>query len=131
MGGLAPRSRRSEGLSGEDPALVLISGDLRARRVPAFLRDDAKAVVQLDDHPATWGGLGLTSSVLNTTSRSAWRSYADAKEYAYRSGPHRDAMRCAGISLGRTTARSGSYAYGRSPSTGRSMAGHRSALCWG
>jgi hypothetical protein len=80
-------------LADEEPALVLISGELRARFVPAFFRDAARAVAHADGHPGYLGGLGVASSPTNTTSCSAWRSYADAKSYAYAAGHHREAMR--------------------------------------
>jgi hypothetical protein len=35
----------------------------------------------------------ITSSPLNTTSCSCWRTYEDARDYAYRPGGHLDAMR--------------------------------------
>jgi hypothetical protein len=80
-------------LSDDEPALILIAGDLRARYVRAFLRDAVKAVAHAFDQPGYLGGLGVASSPLNTTSVSAWRTYADAKEYAFKPGAHATAMK--------------------------------------
>jgi hypothetical protein len=80
-------------LGDDEPALVLIAGDLRARYVRAFLRDAMKAVAHAYTQPGYLGGLGVASSPLNTTSVSAWRSYADAKEYAFKPGAHATAMK--------------------------------------
>lgn len=91
--GWRPDTEGAEPLSDDEPALILISGDLRARWVPAFLSDNARVVGQLNREPGYLGGVGVASSLLNTTSCSAWRSYADARRYAYAQGRHRDAMR--------------------------------------
>jgi hypothetical protein len=77
----------------EEPALILISGDLRARYVPAFVQDAAGAVAHAFDQPGYLGGLAINSSPLNTTSCSCWRTYRDAREYAFKPGGHADAMR--------------------------------------
>jgi hypothetical protein len=75
-----------------EPALILISGELRARYVASFARDAAGAVAHAFEHPGYLGGLAITSSPLNTTSCSCWRTYADARDYAYGPGGHRHAM---------------------------------------
>ena len=80
-------------LSDDEPALILISGNLKARHVPVFMRDAGKAVAHAFAQPGYLGGLGINSSPLNTTSCSAWRTYADAKAYAYKPGGHAEAMR--------------------------------------
>ncbi len=59
----------------------------------AFLRDAVKAVAHAHGQPGYLGGLGVASSPLNTTSVSAWRTYADAKEYAFRPGAHATVMK--------------------------------------
>jgi hypothetical protein len=76
-----------------EPALVLISGELRARYVPAFAKDAAGAVAHAFTHPGYLGGLAINSSPLNTTSCSCWRTYQDARDYAFRPGGHVDAVR--------------------------------------
>lgn len=76
-----------------EPLLVLISGELRARYIPAFWRDGAKAVGHAFTHPGYLGGFGASSSPLNTTSVSAWRTAADSRDYAFRPGGHADALR--------------------------------------
>ena len=73
-------------LADDEPALVLISGDLRARTYVPFIRDGVAAIGQAFGHPGYLGGLGLQASPLNTTSCSAWRSYADARDYAWAAG---------------------------------------------
>ena len=80
-------------LDDDEPALVLIGGDLRARFVPAFVRDAMKAAAHAFEQPGYLGGLAINSSPLNTSSCSTWRTYADAKAYAYRPGRHSDAMK--------------------------------------
>jgi hypothetical protein len=75
-----------------EPALVLISGELHPRFVPAFFKDAAGAVAHALDHPGYLGGLAFNSSPLNTTSCSCWRTYEEASDYAYKDGGHRDAM---------------------------------------
>jgi hypothetical protein len=89
----APRVEDARPLDDEEPALIVIAGDLHARFVPAFLRDARHAVAHAFAQPGYLGGLAITSSPLNTTSCSAWRRYADAKAYAYQPGGHADAMR--------------------------------------
>lgn len=44
------------------------------------------------EHPGYLGGPAINSSPLNTTSCSCWRSYRDARAYAYGPGGHRHAM---------------------------------------
>jgi hypothetical protein len=80
-------------LSDDEPALILISGDLRLRYAPVFFRDNARAVAHAFAQPGYLGGVGISSSPVNTTSCSAWRTYADAKAYAYRQGPHSTGMK--------------------------------------
>jgi hypothetical protein len=75
-----------------EPALVLISGELHPRYVPAFLNDAVGAVAHAFEQPGYLGGLFIASSPLNTTSCSCWRTYQDARDYAYAAGGHRDAM---------------------------------------
>ena len=91
--GWVPDTSDARPLEPEEPALILISGELHVRYVPAFFHDAAGAVAHAFDHPGYLGGLAITSSPLNTTSCSCWRTYADAREYAYRPGGHLDAMR--------------------------------------
>lgn len=80
-------------LADDEPALVVISGELHARYVPRFARDQRSAVAHAHRSEGYLGGLGAQSSIWDTTSISAWRSYADAKRYAYSSGGHREAMK--------------------------------------
>jgi hypothetical protein len=90
--GWTPDVAGARPLDGAEPALILISGELRARYVPAFTQDSARAVAHAFGQPGYLGGLGIFSSPLNTTSCSCWRTYEAAREYAYRPGGHRDAM---------------------------------------
>jgi hypothetical protein len=76
----------------DEPALVFVSGDLRARGVIPFIRASFGVVGQAFSHPGYLGGLSLYSSLRNTTSCSAWRTYADARDYAFSQGPHLLAM---------------------------------------
>ena len=80
-------------LEDDEPLLVLISGELRAGALPAFVRYGARAYAHASKHPGYLGGLAMFSSVLNTTSCSAWRSSTDSREYAFRPGGHADALR--------------------------------------
>jgi hypothetical protein len=80
-------------LDGAEPALVLISGELHARYVAAFAKDAAGAVAHALGRPGYLGGLAINSSPLNTTSCSCWRTYQDARDYAFRPGGHLDAVR--------------------------------------
>lgn len=91
--GWEPNTEDAEPLGEHEPALILISGQLKARFVPAFINDGAKAVRHAFAHPGYLGGLGINNTPLNTTSCSAWRTYADAREYAFKPGGHIDAMR--------------------------------------
>ena len=91
--GWVPHTEDARPLADDEPALILISGDLHARFVPAFFTDVAPAVGHAFGHPGYLGGLAVASSLLNTTSCSAWRTYGDARAYAYRPGGHADAMR--------------------------------------
>ena len=79
-------------LDDAEPALIVIAGDLHARHVPAFMRDAQHAVAHAFAQPGYLGGLAINSGPLNTTSCSAWRTYADAKTYAYKPGGHAEAM---------------------------------------
>jgi hypothetical protein len=91
--GWTPDLTEAQPLGDDEPALILIAGNLRARYVPAFLKDAGGAVGHAFRQEGYLGGLAIQSSPLNTTSCSAWRTYADAKAYAYRPGEHADAMR--------------------------------------
>jgi hypothetical protein len=91
--GWTPDTTGARPLGDDEPALILISGELHARYVPAFARDAAGAIGHAFQHPGYLGGLAITSSPLNTTSCSCWRTYADARDYAYRPGGHLDAIR--------------------------------------
>jgi len=91
--GWTPDTADARALDDAEPALILISGELHARYVPAFARDAAGAVAHAFASPGYLGGLVISSSPLNTTSCSCWRTYADARAYAYRPGGHLDAMR--------------------------------------
>ncbi len=92
-GGWNPDTGDATPLDPDEPALILISGTLRARYMPAFQADAVHTINQAIGQPGYLGGLGLASSPLNTTSCSAWRSYRDARAYAYRPGAHASAMR--------------------------------------
>ena len=76
----------------DEPALVVIAGDLRLGGALPFLRDAPKTVAWANRHPGYLGGLAIASSRRNTTSCSAWRTYADARDYAFNAGTHREAM---------------------------------------
>jgi hypothetical protein len=91
--GWMPDTSDARDLEPDEPALVLISGELHARYVPAFARDAAGAVGHAFASAGYLGGLAISSSPLNTTSCSCWRTYEDARRYAYRPGGHLDAMR--------------------------------------
>ncbi len=91
--GWTPDTEGAEGLDDEEPALILISGDLRARWVPAFFSDAAHTIAQVEREPGYTGGLAIASGPFNTTSCSVWRAYADVRRYAFGAGHHRDAMR--------------------------------------
>jgi hypothetical protein len=91
--GWIPDADGAQPMGDDEPALMLISGNLKARYVARFFRDGAKAVAHAFDQPGYLGGLAVNSSPLNTTSCSAWRSYADAKAYAFRPGAHSTAMK--------------------------------------
>ena len=88
-----PDTEGAQPMSDDEPVLILISGQLRARYVRAFNRDAAMAVAHAFAQPGYLGGLGINSSPLNTTSCSAWRTYADAKAYAFKPGGHATAMK--------------------------------------
>jgi hypothetical protein len=90
--GWAPDVTDARPLDPGEPALILISGELRARFAPAFARDAARAVAHAFRQPGYLGGLGITSSPLNTTSCSCWRTYQDARDYAFKPGGHVDSM---------------------------------------
>jgi hypothetical protein len=89
----APDTTDARPLDADEPALILISGELHARYLPAFARDAAGAIAHAFASAGYLGGLAIQSSPLNTTSCSCWRTYEDAQAYAYRPGGHLDAMR--------------------------------------
>ena len=91
--GWMPDAGGARPLADDEPALILIAGDLYARHAPAFMKDVPGAVAHAFSHPGYLGGLAVTSSPLNTTSCSCWRTYADAKDYAFNAGDHAEAMR--------------------------------------
>jgi len=91
--GWTPDTDGTPPLRDDEPALILISGNLHARYIRAFLRDAGLAVGHAFRQPGYLGGLAVQSSPLNTTSCSAWRTYGDARAYAYRPGSHQSAMR--------------------------------------
>jgi hypothetical protein len=91
--GWMPDPHGTEPLRDDEPALVLISGELKPRHFVAFTRDSFGAVEHAQGHPGYLGGLAIQSSLRNTTSCSAWRTYADARDYAYGQGAHALAMR--------------------------------------
>lgn len=91
--GWSPDTTGAPPLADDEPALILISGNLRARFLPVFARDAGRAIGHAFEQPGYLGGLAIQSSPLNTTSCSAWRTYGEAKAYAYRPGRHAEAMR--------------------------------------
>jgi hypothetical protein len=91
--GWTPDVGGARALDDEEPALIVIAGNLHARYVPAFMVDAGRAIGHAFAQPGYLGGLAIQSSPLNTTSCSAWRHYRDAKAYAYQPGGHADAMR--------------------------------------
>jgi hypothetical protein len=91
--GWMPDTTGARPLDPAEPALIVISGDLRARYLPAFLADGARAVAHAFEQPGYRGGLVISSSPLNTTSCSCWRSYQEARDYAFNPGGHLDAVR--------------------------------------
>jgi hypothetical protein len=91
--GWTPDATDARPLDPAEPALILISGELHARYVPAFAKDAAGAVAHAFTHPGYLGGLAISSSPLNTTSCSCWRTYEDARDYAFKPGGHLDAVR--------------------------------------
>ena len=91
--GWMPDTGGARPLADDEPALILIAGDLYARHASAFMKDVPGAVAHAFAHPGYLGGLAVTSSPLNTTSCSCWRTYTDAKDYAFNAGDHAEAMR--------------------------------------
>jgi hypothetical protein len=95
--GWTPDVTGARALRPDEPALILISGELRARHVPSFIKDAAGAVAHAFAHPGYLGGLAINSSPLNTTSCSCWRTYEDARGYAFKPGGHLEAMQRDGV----------------------------------
>jgi hypothetical protein len=91
--GWTPDVTGARALHPAEPALILISGNLHARYVPSFIKDAAGAVAHAFAHPGYLGGLAINSSPLNTTSCSCWRTYEEARDYAFKPGGHLEAMR--------------------------------------
>jgi hypothetical protein len=60
--------------------------------MPAFLGDGARAVAHAFAHPGYLAGLAINSSPLNTTSCSCWRTYEEARAYAFKPGGHVDVV---------------------------------------
>lgn len=93
MEGWTPDDTGARRLGDDEPALVLISGDLRPSRAKDFLTYNVGAVAGAEANPGYLGGLGLQKSWLNTTSCSAWRSYADIRAFAHKPGGHMAAVK--------------------------------------
>jgi hypothetical protein len=91
--GWTPDITGARALAVDEPALIVIAGDLYVRHIASFMRDLPGAVSHAFAHRGYLGGLTVTSSPLNTTSCSCWRTYDDAKDYAFNAGDHADAMR--------------------------------------
>jgi hypothetical protein len=91
--GWKPEVMDARPLEMDEPALIMISGNLRARFVPAFLHDSAGAIAHAFGHPGYLGGLALGTTPLDTTSCSCWRTYREAREYAFNGGAHVHAVR--------------------------------------
>jgi hypothetical protein len=79
----------AEPLRLDDPVVVLISGELRARYTLAFLRDNAEVGRQLQTAAGYLGGLGLADTPQTTTSLSCWRTGRESQRFAFAEGAHR------------------------------------------
>ena len=93
MEGWTPDDTDAHRLADDEPALVLISGDLNPSGIKDFLTYNVGAVEHAEANPGYLGGVGLQKSWLNTTSCSAWRSYADIRAFAHKPGGHMAAVK--------------------------------------
>ncbi|WP_435770326.1 hypothetical protein [Nocardioides sp. SYSU DS0651] len=90
--GWEPSPESDRPLPKDQPVVVFISGELRSRHLPEFVRGSIRAAGQAFAAPGYLGGLGFFSSPRNTTSVSAWRTAADSRAFAYKPGAHATAM---------------------------------------
>jgi uncharacterized protein YjbJ (UPF0337 family) len=124
--GWTPNVTDARALDPAEPALILISGNLRARYVPAFTGDAAGAVAHAFAHPGYLGGLAINSSP--STRRRAVAGERTRTPGTTRSAPADTSRPCGAMSPATITGRSTSCACARSPNAAASAARRRSSL---
>lgn len=76
-----------------EPVVAMIHGVLRARYLPAFTRDNARIGRELTTASGYLGGLGLSDTLLTTTSFSCWSTVRQSQAFAFGAGHHAPAYK--------------------------------------
>jgi len=91
--GWQPSIEGVESLARDEPVMVMTYGLLRPRYLPAFTRDNVKAVRQAAVNPGLEMMIGLGDHPLARCTFSLWRSQGDLVRYAYGTGEHNPIQR--------------------------------------
>lgn len=91
--GFVPDTDEASPLDLGEPVVVMINGVLRARYLPHFTRDNARIGRDLTTAAGYLGGLGLSDTMLTTTSFSCWSSWRESRAFAFGAGHHATAYK--------------------------------------
>jgi hypothetical protein len=91
--GFIPDTTEAAPLDLGEPVVVMINGVLRARYLPHFTRDNARIGKELATAPGYLGGLGLSDTMLTTTSFSCWNTWRESRAFAFGAGHHATAYK--------------------------------------
>lgn len=86
--GFIPDTAEAMPLDLGEPVVVMINGVLKARFLPHFTRDNARIGKDLTTASGYLGGLGLSDTMLTTTSFSCWSTWRESRAFAFGAGHH-------------------------------------------
>ncbi|MEU0266014.1 hypothetical protein [Nocardioides sp. NPDC006303] len=91
--GWKPSADGAEPLVDGEPMVAIVHGILRHGRLVEFMRNNLHAASRAAHHPGHRGSIDISAQLpYEHTSISLWKTYALARDFAYKKGGHASAM---------------------------------------
>jgi hypothetical protein len=92
--GWVPRADGAEPLVNDEPMVAIVHGIVRRANLLRFVRDNLHAASRALNHPGHRGSVDISSQLpFEHTSISLWKTYALARDFAYKPGGHANALK--------------------------------------
>lgn len=92
--GWVPSADGTEPLAEDEPMVAIVHGILRRGELLTFVRNNLHAASRAANHPGHRGSVDISSQLpFEHTSISLWKTYAMAKDFAYKPGGHANGLK--------------------------------------